>query len=73
MSVSPPPSPPPPPAPPNTCSNCLFFDPSLDGMTGKCRSKSPVQIMGSNIDSFPIVQMVDWCGEWVTEVGGNFP
>ena len=45
-----------------TCNKCKFGD-KLNGAQVKCRRNAPVLTSG-NRAGFPIMSIVDWCGEF---------
>lgn len=53
--------------PPQICGTCLFYEPIArsQGRGGECR-RYPPQSAGRN-SSFPIVNSVDYCGEYTLE------
>ena len=49
------------------CKNCAFFDQT----TTQCRRYPPVWTV--NVQGWPAVRAVDWCGEHVTEAEMSGP
>ena len=50
------------------CRDCKFFDSSfLSEDEGLCRRFPPIPLLGAGTE-YPVVLLVDWCGEFLSEV-----